>query len=568
MEISRDRYAELFGPTTGDRIRLADTSLIIEVERDTTIYGDECVFGGGKTLRDGLGMAPGITAAEGALDLVITNVVLMDPVQGIVKTDIGIKDGKIVGIGKAGNPGVMEGVMSNLIVSANTDVRAGEGLIATPGGIDCHVHFDSAGLCAEALSSGLTTMLGGGLGPVTVGICSSGAHNLGVMLQASEAFPLNFGFLGKGSSSQPASLIEQIENGAYGLKIHEDWGAMPALIDTCLSVADEYDFQVQIHTDTLNESGYVEDTMAAIKGRTIHMYHTEGAGGGHAPDIIKVASYAHCLPSSTNPTNPYTVNTFDEHLDMVMVCHHLNPRVPEDVAFAESRIRAETIAAEDILHDMGAISMLGSDSQGMGRIGEVIRRTWQLASKMKDQRGTLPEDCDRNDNHRALRYLAKYTINVAKTSGIDSYIGSIEPGKLADIVLWKPGFFGIKPELIIKGGFIAWSPMGESNASLMTCEPILYRPQWSSFGKACPATSVCFVAQAALDKGLPEKLGLSKQLLPVKGTRSLTKADMLHNNACPNIEVDPDTFQVRVNGDLATCEPVRQVPLGRLYVFR
>jgi urease subunit alpha len=568
MEISRDRYAELFGPTTGDRIRLADTSLIIEVERDTTVYGDECVFGGGKTLRDGLGMAPGITAAEGALDLVITNVVLMDPVQGIVKTDIGIKDGKIVGIGKAGNPGVMEGVMPNLIISANTDVRAGEGLIATPGGIDCHVHFDSAGLCAEALSSGLTTMLGGGLGPVTVGICSSGAHNLGVMLQASEAFPLNFGFLGKGSSCQPASLIEQIENGAYGLKIHEDWGAMPALIDTCLSVADEYDFQVQIHTDTLNESGYVEDTMAAIKGRTIHMYHTEGAGGGHAPDIIKVASYAHCLPSSTNPTNPYTVNTFDEHLDMVMVCHHLNPRVPEDVAFAESRIRAETIAAEDILHDMGAISMLGSDSQGMGRIGEVIRRTWQLASKMKDQRGTLPEDCDRNDNHRALRYLAKYTINVAKTSGIDSYIGSIEPGKLADIVLWKPGFFGIKPELIIKGGFIAWSPMGESNASLMTCEPILYRPQWSSFGKACQATSVCFVAQAALDKGLPEKLGLSKQLLPVKGTRSLTKADMLHNNACPNIEVDPDTFQVRVNGDLATCEPVRQVPLGRLYVFR
>lgn len=568
MEISRDRYAELFGPTTGDRIRLADTSLIVEVERDTTVYGDECVFGGGKTLRDGLGMAAGITAAAGALDLVITNVVLMDPVQGIVKTDIGIKDGKIVGIGKAGNPGIMEGVTPNLIISANTDVRAGEGLIATPGGIDCHVHFDSAGLCAEALSSGLTTMLGGGLGPVTVGICSSGAHNLGVMLKAAEGFPVNFGFLGKGSSSLPASLVEQIENGAYGLKIHEDWGAMPALIDTCLSVADTYDFQVQIHTDTLNESGYVEDTLAAIKGRTIHMYHTEGAGGGHAPDIIKVASYAHCLPSSTNPTNPYTVNTFDEHLDMVMVCHHLNPRVPEDVAFAESRIRAETIAAEDILHDMGAISMLGSDSQGMGRIGEVIRRTWQLASKMKDQRGTLPEDNERNDNHRALRYLAKYTINVAKTSGIDSYVGSIEPGKLADIVLWKPGFFGIKPELIIKNGFIAWSPMGESNASLMTCEPILYRPQWSSFGAAAAATSVCFVTQAALDKGLPERLGLRKQLLPVKGTRSVTKADMLHNSACPEIEVDPDTFQVRVNGDLATCEPVRQVPLGRLYVFR
>ncbi len=568
MEIRRDRYAELFGPTTGDRIRLGDTSLIVEVERDATVYGDECVFGGGKTLRDGLGVAPGVTAADGALDLVITNVVLMDPVQGIVKTDIGIKDGRIVGIGKAGNPGIMEGVSPNLVVSANTDVRAGEGLIATPGGIDCHVHFDSAGLCAEALSSGLTTMLGGGLGPVTVGICSSGAHNLGIMLKASEGFPINFGFLGKGSSSLPASLVEQVENGAMGLKIHEDWGAMPALIDTCLSVADEYDFQVKIHTDTLNESGYVEDTLAAVNGRTIHTYHTEGAGGGHAPDIIKVASYDHCLPSSTNPTNPYTVNTFDEHLDMVMVCHHLNPRVPEDVAFAESRIRAETIAAEDILHDMGAISMLGSDSQGMGRIGEVICRTWQLASKMKDQRGSLPEDSDRHDNHRALRYLAKYTINPARTCGIADYVGSIEPGKLADIVLWQPGFFGIKPELIIKNGFIAWSPMGESNASLMTCEPILYRPQWSSFGSAPEATSVCFVTQAAIDNGLQERLGLDKQLLPVKNTRSLSKQDMLHNNACPAIEVDPDTFQVRVDGAIATCEPVDRVPLGRLYMFR
>lgn len=568
MEISRERYAELFGPTTGDRIRLGDTSLIAEVERDTTVYGDECVFGGGKTLRDGLGLAPGVTAAEGALDLVITNVVLMDPVQGIVKTDIGIKDGRIVGIGKAGNPGVMDGVQPNLVISANTDVRSAEGLIATPGGIDCHVHFDSAGLCAEALSSGLTTMIGGGLGPVTVGICSGGAYNMGLMLQASEGFAMNFGFLGKGSSSLPASLVEQVEGGAIGLKIHEDWGAMPAVIDTCLSVADEYDLQVQIHTDTLNESGYVEDTMAAIRGRTIHMYHTEGAGGGHAPDIIKVASYAHCLPSSTNPTNPYTVNTFDEHLDMVMVCHHLNPKVPEDVAFAESRIRAETIAAEDILHDMGAISMMGSDSQGMGRIGEVICRTWQLASKMKDQRGSLPEDNDRNDNQRILRYLAKYTINPAKTCGIDAHIGSIEPGKVADIVLWQPGFFGIKPELIIKGGFIAWSPMGESNASLMTCEPILYRPQWGSFGSAKQSTSFCFVTQTALDQGLPDKLKLRKQLLPVKGTRSLGKADMLHNNACPDIEVDPDTFQVRVNGEIATCEPVSQVPLGRLYMFR
>ncbi len=568
MRINRDRYAELFGPTTGDRIRLGDTSLIVEVERDTTVYGDECVFGGGKTLRDGLGLEPGVTAADGALDLVITNVVLMDPVLGIVKTDIGIKDGKIVGIGKSGNPGIMAGVDPNLVISANTDVRSAEGLIATPGGLDCHVHFDSAGLCAEALSSGITTMLGGGLGPVTVGICSGGAYNLGLMLQAAEGFPINFGFLGKGSSSLPASLVEQIEGGAFGLKIHEDWGAMPALIDTCLSVADEYDFQVQIHTDTLNESGYVEDTLAAIKGRTIQMYHTEGAGGGHAPDIIKVASYSHCLPSSTNPTNPYTVNTFDEHLDMVMVCHHLNPKVPEDVAFAESRIRAETIAAEDILHDMGAISMMGSDSQGMGRIGEVICRTWQLASKMKDQRGVLPEDSSRNDNHRVLRYLAKYTINVARTYGIDDYVGSIEPGKIADIVLWQPGFFGIKPELIIKGGFIAWSPMGESNASLMTCEPILYRPQWSSFGSAKQSTSVCFVAQAALNKGLQDKLGLRKQLLPVRGTRSLTKAAMLHNDICPEIEVDPDTFQVRVNGEVAKCEPVSKVPLGRLYVFR
>ncbi len=568
MEISRDRYAELFGPTTGDRVRLADTSLVIEVERDTTVYGDECVFGGGKTLRDGLGMAPGVTAADGALDLVITNVVLMDPVQGIVKTDIGIKDGKIVGIGKAGNPGIMAGVTPNLIISANTDVRAGEGLIATPGGLDGHVHFDSAGLCAEALSSGLTTMLGGGLGPVTVGICTSGAHNMSIMLKASEAFPINFGFLGKGSSSLPESLVEQVANGAMGLKIHEDWGAMPSAIDTCLNVADQYDFQVKIHTDTLNESGYVEDTLAAIKGRTIHTYHTEGAGGGHAPDIIKVASFPHCLTSSTNPTNPYTVNTFDEHLDMVMVCHHLNPRVPEDVAFAESRIRAETIAAEDILHDMGAISMLGSDSQGMGRIGEVICRTWQLASKMKDQRGALPEDSDRNDNHRVLRYLAKYTINVARTCGIADYVGSIEPGKMADIVLWRPGFFGIKPELVIKSGFIAWSPMGESNASLMTCEPIMYRPQWSSFGSAPAATSACFVTKLALERGLADRLGLDKELLPVKDTRQLTKADMLHNDVCPEIEVDPDTFQVRVNGDLATCDPVDSVPLGRLYIFR
>lgn len=568
MRINRERYGELFGATKGDRIRLGDTSIIIEIEKDTGVYGDECVFGGGKTLRDGLGLAPGVTAAQGALDLVLTNVIVMDAVLGIIKTDLGIKDGKIVGIGKAGNPDIMNGVTPNLIVSANTDVRSAEGLIATAGGIDGHVHFDSAGLCAEALSSGITTMIGGGLGPVTVGICSGGARNLGLMLKATEAFPINFGFLGKGSSSLPASIIEQIEGGAIGLKIHEDWGAMPAVIDTCLGVADEYDLQVQLHTDTLNESGYLEDTLKAIAGRTIHMYHTEGAGGGHAPDIIKVASYSYCLPSSTNPTNPFTVNTFDEHLDMVMVCHHLNSKVPEDVAFAESRIRAETIAAEDILHDMGAISMMGSDSQGMGRIAETICRTWQLASKMKDQRGILPEDSDCNDNQRALRYLAKYTINPARTYGIDQYVGSLESGKIADIVLWQPGFFGVKPELIIKGGFIAWSPMGESNASLMTCEPIIYRPQWSSFGIAPQATSFSFMAQAAIDKGIPEQLGLLKPALPVSGTRSLSKSSFVRNNICPNIEVDSDTFQVRVDGELAICEPVERVPLGRLYIFR
>ena len=568
MRINRERYGELFGATKGDRIRLGDTSIIIEIEEDTGVYGDECVFGGGKSLRDGLGLAPGVTAADGALDLVLTNVIVMDAVLGIIKTDLGIKEGRIIGIGKAGNPDIMDGVTPNLIVSANTDVRSAEGLIATAGGIDGHVHFDSAGLCAEALSSGITTMIGGGLGPVTVGICSGGARNLGIMLQATEAFPINFGFLGKGSSSLPASIIEQIEGGAIGLKIHEDWGAMPAVIDTCLSVADEYDLQVQLHTDTLNESGYVDDTMSAIAGRTIHMYHTEGAGGGHAPDILKVASYPHCLPSSTNPTNPFTINTFDEHLDMVMVCHHLNPRVPEDVAFAESRIRAETIAAEDILHDMGAISMMGSDSQGMGRIAETICRTWQLASKMKDQRVTLPEDTEDNDNQRALRYLAKYTINPARTYGISEYVGSLEPGKIADIVLWQPGFFGIKPELIIKGGFIAWSPMGESNASLMTCEPIIYRPQWSSFGIAPQATSFSFMTQAAINKGVPEKLGLLKPTLAVSGSRSLSKFDFVRNNVCPNIEVDPETFRVTVDGEVAMCKPVDCVPLGRLYMFR
>jgi urease subunit alpha len=567
--MSRREYAEMFGPTTGDRVRLADTDLWAEVERDLLVPGDECVFGGGKTLRDGLGVHGAITAAEGALDFVITNALVIDAVLGIVKADIGIKDGRVVGVGKAGNPQIMDGVSPNMIVGANTDVRSAEGLIATAGAIDVHVHFDSAGLCEEAISSGITTMLGGGLGPVTVGITSSGTVNLGRMLQASEAFPLNFGFLANGSAYDVAPLLEQGRAGAIGLKIHEDWGAMPAVIKASLDAGDELDMQIQIHTDTLNESGFFEDTMAAIAGRTIHTYHSEGAGGGHAPDIIRVAGEAHCLPSSTNPTNPYTVNTFDEHLDMVMVCHHLSPRVPEDVAFAESRIRRETIAAEDVLHDLGAISALGSDSQGMGRIGETIARTWQLASKMKRQRGALPEDAGtRNDNARIRRYVAKLTINPARMYGIDGEIGSLEPGKLADIVLWEPKFFGIKPEVVFKGGFPAWSVMGESNASLMTCEPLLYRPQWGAYGPACQDLSVTFVTQAAIDEGVDERWGLRKRLVPTRNTRDLTKRDMIHNDATPQITVDPETYRVEVDGELCTCEPVDRVPLGQLYVLK
>ena len=464
-KLTRRAYGELFGPTKGDRRRLADTELIIEVEEDLLVPGDESVFGGGKTLRDGLGLAPGVTAEESALDFVITNVVIIDPVLGIIKADIGIKDNRIAGIGKAGNPSIMDGVSPEMVVSANTDVRSAEGLIATAGGIDCHIHFDSAGLPQESISSGITTMIGGGLGPTTVGITSGGRGNLGRMLQACEEFPLNFGFLGKGSSSRPKSLVEQVVGGAIGLKIHEDWGAAPSVIRCCLEVADSMGFQVQLHTDTLNESGYLEDTLHAIDGRTIHMYHAEGAGGGHAPDIIRVVGEPNSLHSSTSPTNPYTINTLDEHLDMTMVCHHLNPAAPEDVAFAESRIRAETIAAEDVLHDLGAISMLGSDSQGMGRNGEVICRTWQLASKMKSQRGPLEGDGG-SDNNRVKRYIAKYTINSARTYGIDGYLGSLEPGKWADIVLWRPEFFGIKPELVLKGGFCQWrrhvGPLGRS----------------------------------------------------------------------------------------------------------
>jgi urease subunit alpha len=568
-KLSRREYAQLYGPTTGDGIRLGDTELIAEVEFDHAVPGDECLHGGGKTLRDGLGLVAGYDSADGALDMLISNVVVIDPVVGIVKGDIGIKDGRIVAIGKAGNPAIMDGVHPKLICGAATTVRDGEGMIATPGGIDVHVHFDSAQLVEHAISSGLTTMIGGSLGPITVGIDCGGAWNVARMLQAAEQWPMNFGFLGRGNSSKPKSLLDQISGGCLGLKIHEDWGAMPAAIDTCLSVADELDFQVQLHTDTLNESGFLEDTLAAIGDRTIHMYHTEGAGGGHAPDIIAVAGKYNCLPSSTNPTNPYTVNTFDEHLDMIMVCHHLNPSVPEDVAFAESRIRAQTIAAEDVLHDMGAISMLGSDSQGMGRIHEVICRTWQLASKMKQQRGRLPEEKTRTgDNERIRRYIAKYTINAARTFGIDAHVGSLEPGKLADIVLWRPAFFGIKPELVVKGGFIAWGAMGDSAASLMTCEPILLRPQWGAFGAAKQPLSACFVNPAAIAADLAGTLGLAKPLLPSRGTRRLNKSHMLHNDACPNITVNAQTFDVMIDGRVIGCEPAKVVPLAQRYMLR
>lgn len=567
-KITRKEYAAMYGPTVGDAVRLGDTSLLAEIEKDFGFPGDECLHGGGKTLRDGLGMAPGFDSASGSLDMLISNVVIIDPVVGIVKGDIGIKAGKIVKIGKAGNPAIMDGVDSDLVIGAATTVRDGEGLIATPGGIDVHVHFDSAQLCEHALSSGLTTLIGGSLGPITVGIDSAGEWNVGKMHQSSEHWPINFGFLGR-SSSNPQSIYDQLSGGCFGLKIHEDWGAMPAVIDTCLSVADELDFQVCLHSDTLNESGFLEDSLAAVKGRTIHMYHTEGAGGGHAPDIIKVVGELNCLPSSTNPTNPYTINTFDEHLDMIMVCHHLNPSIPEDVAFAESRIRAQTIAAEDVLHDMGAISMLGSDSQGMGRINEVVCRTWQLASKMKDQRGRLAGETSRiGDNERIKRYIAKYTINAARAFGIDEHVGSLESGKIADIVLWRPAFFGIKPELVVKGGFIVWSPMGDSAASLMTCEPVIMRPQWGAFGGAPSQLSFNFVNPLAIEAGLSDKLGLKKGLLPSYGTRKINKSNMLHNKTLPNISVNSQTFQVSIDGVPITCEPSTKLPLAQRYMFR
>jgi urease subunit alpha len=569
LSIPRKTYADLFGPTTGDRVRLADSELIIEVEHDYTVYGDEITFGGGKVIRDGMGQSSRATreGVNGALDLVITNALIIDH-WGIVKGDIGIKDGRIVKVGKAGNPDTMAGVDPELVVGASTEVIAGEGKIITAGGIDSHIHFIAPQQIYEALSNGITTMIGGGTGPATgtnATTCTPGAWNLARMYQAAEAWPMNFGFLGKGNASTAAPLVEQILAGACGLKLHEDWGTTPAAIDTCLAVADQYDVQVAIHTDTLNEAGFVEATIAAINGRTIHTYHTEGAGGGHAPDIIKIASYPYILPSSTNPTRPYTVNTIAEHLDMLMVCHHLNPMVPEDVAFAESRIRAETIAAEDILHDLGVISMISSDSQAMGRIGEVVTRTWQTAHKMKVQRGPLPGDSSRHDNTRVKRYVAKYTINPAITHGVAHEVGSIEPGKLADLVIWKPAFFGVKPEQIVKGGLIAWSVMGDANASIPTPQPVLYRPMFGSFGRAIGPTSVSFMSQAAVAAGLPAQLGLQKRVVAVEKCRTIGKADMVHNAATPTIEVDPESYEVRADGELLTCEPATVLPMAQRY---
>src|SRR5256885_7719948 len=569
LNIPRRTYADLYGPTTGDRVRLADTELIIEVEKDFTVYGDEITFGGGKVIRDGMGQCSMATreGVHGALDLVITNALIIDH-WGIVKGDIGVKDGRIVKVGKAGNPDTMDGVDPDLVVGSSTEVIAGENMIVTAGGIDSHIHFISPQQVYEALSNGITTMIGGGTGPATgtdATTCTPGAWNLARMLEAADAWPMNFGFLGKGNASTTEPLAEQVRAGACGLKLHEDWGTTPAAIDTCLRVADEMDVQVAIHTDTINEAGFVEDTIAAIAGRAIHTYHTEGAGGGHAPDIIRIAALPNILPSSTNPTRPYTINTIAEHLDMLMVCHHLNPQTPEDVAFAESRIRPETIAAEDILHDLGVFSMLSSDSQAMGRIGEVVLRTWQTAHKMKVQRGPLPQDSSRNDNFRVARYVAKYTINPAITHGISAHVGSIERGKLADLVLWKPAFFGVKPELVVKGGFIAWSVMGDANASIPTPQPVLYRPMFGSFGGATQETAITFVSKAAVEAHLSQHLGIAKATVAVENCRSIGKADMIHNSATPNIEVDPETYEVRADGELLTCEPAAVLPMAQRY---
>ena len=561
-KISRQAYAEMFGPTVGDRVRLADTELWIEVEKDFTIHGEEVKFGGGKVIRDGMGQSQRI-AAEVA-DTVITNALIVDH-WGIVKADIGIKHGRIAGIGKAGNPDIQPGVQ--IVIGPGTEVIAGEGMIITAGGIDSHIHFICPQQIEEALMSGVTTMLGGGTGPATgtyATTCTPGPWHIRRMLQASEAFPMNLGYLGKGNASLPGALIEQVEAGAIGLKLHEDWGTTPAAIDNCLSVAEQMDVQVAIHTDTLNESGFVEHTAAAFKDRAIHTFHTEGAGGGHAPDIIKLAGLPNVLPSSTNPTRPYTVNTIDEHLDMLMVCHHLDPAIAEDVAFAESRIRRETIAAEDILHDLGAFSMMSSDSQAMGRVGEVIIRTWQTAHKMKVQRGSLAEDPAAHDNFRIKRYVAKYTINPAITHGIAHEVGSVEVGKLADLVLWKPAFFGVKPSLIVKGGMIAAAAMGDPNASIPTPQPVHYRPMFGSFGGAL-RTAVSFVSQAALANGSLGNLGLAKPLVAVKNVRGVRKTDMVHNGWLPTLEVDPETYEVRADGELLSCEPASELPMAQRY---
>ena len=563
--LPRFAYADMFGPTTGDRVRLADTELVIEVEKDFTTYGEEVKFGGGKVIRDGMGQAQ-TTRARGAVDTVITNAVILDH-WGIVKADVGLKDGRVHAIGKAGNPDIQPNV--DIIVGPGTEAIAGEGKILTAGGFDTHIHFICPQQIEEALMSGVTSMLGGGTGPATgtfATTCTPGPWHIARMIEAADAFPMNLGFAGKGNASKPAALVEQVKAGACALKLHEDWGTTPAAIDCCLSVADDHDVQVMIHTDTLNESGFVEDTIKAFKGRTIHAFHTEGAGGGHAPDIMKVAGLANVLPSSTNPTRPYTRNTLDEHLDMLMVCHHLDATIPEDIAFAESRIRKETIAAEDILHDLGALSMMSSDSQAMGRVGEVIIRTWQTADKMKRQRGSLPGDGARNDNFRAKRYVAKYTINPAIAHGVSKHIGSVEKGKLADLVLWTPAFFGVKPDLVIKGGAIAAAPMGDPNASIPTPQPIHYRPMFGAYGRARTGTSLTFVSGAALAAGLQRKLKVEKRLLAVENTRGkLRKKSMVHNGATPKIEIDPETYAVTADGVLLVCEPAETLPMAQRY---
>jgi len=563
--ISRQSYAAMFGPTTGDKVRLADTDLIIEVEKDFTTYGEEVKFGGGKVIRDGMGQSQ-VTRAGGAVDTVITNALILDH-WGIVKADVALKDGKICAIGKAGNPDVQSGV--TIIIGPATEIIAGEGKILTAGGVDAHIHFICPQQIEEALASGVTTMMGGGTGPATgtnATTCTPGAFHISRMLQAAEAFPMNLGFFGKGNASLPGGLKEQIEAGACGLKLHEDWGTTPAAIDCCLGVADEMDVQVLIHTDTLNESGFVEDTIAAFKGRTIHAFHTEGAGGGHAPDIMRLVGEENVIPSSTNPTRPFTVNTIDEHLDMLMVCHHLDPNIPEDVAFAESRIRKETIAAEDILHDLGAFSIISSDSQAMGRVGEVLIRTWQTADKMKKQRGRLAEEIGGNDNFRAKRYVAKYSINPAIAQGIDSYVGSIEVGKLADLVLWSPAFFGVKPDLVVKSGTIVMAAMGDPNASIPTPQPVHYRPMFGAYGKSLTASSVSFVSEAAYSADIKGQIGLERDVLPVKNTRGgIGKSAMIHNDATPNLEVDPETYVVKADGEVLTCEPATELPMAQRY---